>query len=549
MRDPGFGIGIWDWDLGFGTKTMLKKILNILGWIGTGLVFAAVAVKFAKPELDRVWYWLAVSGLALVLVYTLSQWREVVRMFSGRQARYGSLTAVSVLVVIGILGAINYLSDRHNKRWDLTAAKQFSLSDQSRRVLQSLKAPVKFLVFDRENEFERFRDRLREYEYTSKQVSVEYNDVDKKPAIARQYQVQSYGTVVVEYQGRTERVTSDNEQELTNALIKAVEGKQKKVYFVQGHGERDTGSAERTGYNTIAAALANENFLVEKTVLAQQKEAPADANVLVIAGPRTDLLQPEADMVRAYLKKGGKVLFMLDPPGAADAAPLANITALLKDWAIEVGNSVVVDVSGIGQLIGTDASVPVAANYPSHPITERLGNVLTAYPLARAISPVSGGVEGRTAQTFIETSPRSWAETDIKGLMQTGKVAMEADKGDKQGPISIGVAVSTAAPEAPPTPANGDKEAPKPETRVAAIGDSDFPSNAALGISGNRDMFLNVVNWLAQQENLISIRPRDPEDRRITLTADQQRRIFWLSVLLVPGAVLATGMYTWWRRR
>jgi hypothetical protein len=204
----------------------------------------------------------------------------------------------------------------------------------------------------------------------------------------------------------------------------------------------------------------------------------------------------------------------------------------------------------MGRLIGTDESVPVAASYPPHSINQNGSfNLLTAYPLARSMSPIEGGVNGRTAQSFVQTSKSSWGETNLKGLMN--REPAKQDPGDKAGPVSLAAAASapaTAAPAPKAPPANG--EAPKtPETRVAAFGDSDFASNGALGITGNRDLFLNTVNWLAQQENLISIRPRDPEDRRITLTADQERRIFYLTVLIVPGLILLAGVQTWWRRR
>ena len=163
----------------------------------------------------------------------------------------------------------------------------------------------------------------------------------------------------------------------------------------------------------------------------------------------------------------------------------------------------------MGQLIGADASVPVAANYPQHPITDRF-NFLTAYPLARSVTPVSGGVNGHSPQTFIETSPRSWAETDIDRFMKTGEVEMDEKTGDKKGPVAIGAAVSAAAAGAP-APAAGDANPRKPETRVAVIGDSDFVANYALNIQGNKDLFLNTLNWLAQQESLIAIRPQGTE--------------------------------------
>ncbi len=529
---------------------MMKRMLGLLGWLGVVLVFAAVAIRFLKPEWQPYYNGLAIGGLVCTLLYMLSQWREIGQAFAGRQARFGTLAAASVLVVFGILVAINYLSTRHNKRWDLTAARQFSLSDQTKKVLQDLKEPVKIHVFARSDEFQRFRDRLDEYTYQSKQVTAEYIDPEKRPGLAQQFGVTALGTVVFDYKGRNEKVNSEAEQELTNALIKVIQGRQPKVYFSQGHGEKDTVSADRGGYNAIVTGLTSGNFLVDKIVLAQQGAVPDDADVLVVAGPKTDFLAPEIDALKTYLARGGKVLVMLDPVIKPDQPQPAALQALLKDWGIEAGNDIVLDVSGMGRLsLGTDESVPVAASYPQHPITENF-NLLSAYPLARSMSPIEGGVNGHTAQKIVETSKNSWAEANLKSL--SGGQPAKMDEADKQGPVALASAVSapaTATPAPPKEPAKAG-DTPKPaETRIVAFGDSDFAGNGALGISGNRDLFLNAVNWLAQQENLIAIRPRDPEDRRITLTADQERRIFYLTVLIVPGLVLLAGVQTWWRRR
>ena len=532
---------------------MLKRFLGVLGWLGVALVFAAVAIRFLRPQWQQWYNGLAIAGLVCTLLYVLSQWREIARSFSGRQTRLGTIAATSVLAVLAILAAINYLGARHNKRWDLTAARQFSLSDQTKKVLQGLDKPVRFLVFASPEDFERFRDRLEAYQYASKQVSVEYIDAVKHPERANAYKVQTLGTVIIEYGGRTERVSSDGEQELTNGLIKAVQGTQPKVYFVQGHGEKNNQSTDRSGYSTIVSALGMDNFSTDTLVLAQVTDVPADASVLVAAGPKTDFFPPEIDVLKRYLSRGGKVLFLLDPPDRSDSPQLTNIAALLKDWSIEIGNNVVVDVSGFGQVFGTGPSVPVAAKYDTHPITDRF-SLMTAYPLARSVSPVSGGSGGKFAQPLVETSSRSWAETDIRRLTTSGEVTRDLDKGDKAGPITLAAAVSSPAAEAP-APADGaaktagKDEAAKPETRIAVFGDSDFVTNGFLGIPGNRDLFLNTVNWLAQQENLIAIRPREPEDRRVTLTRDQERRIFWLTVLIIPGVILLAGVQTWWRRR
>jgi ABC-type uncharacterized transport system involved in gliding motility auxiliary subunit len=269
-----------------------------------------------------------------------------------------------------------------------------------------------------------------------------------------------------------------------------------------------------------------------------------------VAGPKTDFFPPEIEALEAYLEKAGKLLLALDPPDKS-GGPTPSLLALAREWGMEVGNDLVVDASGMGRLIGTDASVPVVASYGTHPITERFSFV-TAFPLARSVTPVEGGVNGRTAQPFAQTSPQSWSEADVKGLLAGGgQVSLDEETGDKKGPVTIAAAASapSKATTAPGESNPLDPEAPQPEARVAVIGDSDFAANAGLGIQGNRDLFMNTVGWLSQQENLIAIRARDPQDRRITLTATQQNNIVWLSLLIIPAGVFGTGVYAWTRRR
>ena len=550
---------------------MLNRILDFLGWIGSILVFAAVLAWLVSPELESLRRTLALAGLACIVLYGAGHWRQVRRSFGRRQTRYGALAGTSILLVAAIVVGLNYVLARQNLRWDLTAGQQYSLSDQTRRVLDALAAPVRILVFAREPDFPRYRDRLDEYAYRSGRVTVEYIDADGQPMLARQYEVQTYGTIVFEYEGRVERVESDAEQDLTNALIRVVEGAEQTVYFLEGHGEKAHADTGRDGYGTVSAALALDNFGVESLVLAQAGAVPDDATVVVAAGPQTDLLPGETDALGAWLDRGGKLLLLLDPPVTGDEPAPEGLLGLVREWGVEVGADVVVDASGVGQLFGADASVPVAASYPFHPITERF-NLLTAYPLARSVSAVSGGPDGRIAQPFIETGPQSWQEADIDSLA-TGQVELDEEAGDRPGPVTIGMAVSAPAPvpddagdggngeesggddgagaddEADGGPEPGGGDDPAPETRLAVIGDSDFASNAVVGIQGNRDLFLNTVNWLARQEGLISIRAREPEDRRLTLTAAAQRRVFWLSVLLLPAAILGVGVYTWLSRR
>jgi gliding motility-associatede transport system auxiliary component len=340
-------------------------------------------------------------------------------------------------------------------------------------------------------------------------------------------------------------VTASDEQAITNGLVKVLTGQKKKVYFVQGHGEKNTENNDRGGYSGIAAALERDNYEVAKIVLAQEKDVPTDATVVIIAGPTTDLLQPEADSLQRYLKKGGHVMVLIDPP-APNEAPIPVLDALLRDWDFQAGKDVVVDtISANG-----DPTLPVAAQYPSHAITERMNGVLTLFPLARSITPILPASNGRAAITIVQSSPRSWAEATMNEV-SSGQFELNADKGDKQGPVSIAAVTATNATDVPAPDAtkatNGDER--PPESRFVAIGDSDFAANNVLGFGGNRDMFVNTVNWLAQQENLISIRPKAPTESRLTITPRQKAAVFWMSVLVLPAIVFGSGIYAWWRKR
>jgi ABC-type uncharacterized transport system involved in gliding motility auxiliary subunit len=526
----------------------MQRILSILSYVGMALVFGALAVRILKPEWDQYAVYASWAGLVLVLVYTIGQWREIVAFFGRRNARYGAIASASVLAVLGILIAINYLSTRQNKRWDLTANKQYSLSEQTVQLLQGLEAPVTFLVFDQADQLERFRPRLGEYEYQSDNVDVEYIDADRRPVQAKEYEIQTYGTVVVEYMGRRERVTSDAEQDLTNALIKVLNPQEKRVYFLAGHGEKDPVDTELTGYSAIIEALRRDNYQWEKLILAQTNEVPANATVIVIAGPKTDLLDTEIELLRGYLGTSGKLLVMLDPSdNFTQPAPMPRLAGLLEEWGITATDSVIVDFSGLTRV----ATLPVAAPpYPNHPITERF-DLITMFPLARAIVPATGGAEGRTPQPFVQTAPRTWAEADLATLENTDALAPEPEKGDTAGPVTVAmaVAVPSTAPEAAAAEQREGEPVQSPETRVAVFGDSDFAANQYLGIEGNGDLFMNTVNWLAQQESLIAIRPKEAADRRLTMTANHITGLFWLSIVLVPAIVLGSGIYTWWRRR
>lgn len=530
----------------------MQQILSVLSYLGMALVFAALAVRVFKPEWNQYAVYASWTGLALVLLYTIGQWREIAAFFRRRNARYGAIASVSVLAVLGILVAVNYVSAKQNKRWDLTSNRQYTLSEQTVKLLRELKTPVKFVVFETDAEVDRIRVRLNEYAYQSGQVSVEYIDPDKRPVPAKEYEIQSYGTVVVEHMGRRERVVVQQgqappEQDLTSALVKVLNPTEKRVYFLAGHGEKDPTNTERFGYSSIIDSLRQDNFQWEKLIIAQTNSIPENATVLILAGPKTDLLDGEAALLREYLSaRNGKLLVLLDPPDDfKKPAPLPQIEAIVKEWGINATPSVVVDVSGLTKI----ATIPVAAPpYPDHAVTSRF-QLITMYPVARAVIPAMGAPADRRAQPFIQTAQRTWAETNLASLDPPDNLSPDPDKGDIAGPVSIAAAVAVPAKtDAAAAKKEGEEQRP-PETRVAVIGDSDFVANQYLGIEGNRDLFLNTVNWLAQQESLIAIRPKEASDRRLTMTANHVMGVLWMSLVIVPALVIGAGVFTWWRRR
>lgn len=519
----------------------MKKLLGILGWVGIGLVVAAVTLRIAKPELDHIYRNLAIAGLVVTVLYALSQWRDIGRSFQSRNAQYGTFALGGILLFLGVLVAVNWIASRRTVRWDLTTSKEFSLSDQTKQILQNLKSPLAIRVYHGpQDSTQGYRDRLENYQFLSNQVSIEYINAVAEPAKAEKDEIAAVPTLILEYGGRKQRATSADEMAVTNALKKVIEGQAKKAYFIQGHGERDPDEPGR-GYQGAKTLLMDENIQVEKLILAQKGSIPTDATVLVIAGASGDLLPQETDVIRNYLKNGGKVLMMFDPPAKGGTAQPTSLIALAKEWGIEVGNDIVVDPNG--QLVGFDASVPVGMPSP-HTITNTLRK-MTAFPMARSLTPIEGGADGKYAQKVVQTGDQSWAESDVKSLYETGRPEKATDKGDKAGPITIVAAVSAPATTAPPATPEG----PKPESRLVVTGDADFGSNQALGIQGNSDLFLNIMNWLAQQEDLIAIRPKDPEDRRLQLTQAQLKGILWLTMAIIPLMLFGNAVMVYRRKR
>jgi len=527
----------------------MKRLIDLLAPLGLLVIIGAQMWSRAgktlpgKPE----YFWIA--GGALVLLNVLLRGPAIAAAIGRRQLRYGGNTFVLVAVVIAILAAVNWIVYRNTKRWDLTQNQRYSLSDQTKKVVSGLKDDVKITYFQRSAALAQGQDRLKEYQALSPRLKVEYVDPIQHPGKAQEFDAKGpWPILIVERSGQRERISNDSEQDLTNALIKVTREGRKTICFAAGEGERDMDDSGDRGFSGAKAALGRNQYEAKKVVLLQEKSVPKECTVLLVPAPEKDLLAPVVDAIRAYVKAGGKAFVMAEPE-LDGGTP--NLTALLKEWKVDSRADVVVDVSGIGQLFGTGPLTPIVAQYPYHEITKDF-RVMTAFHTARSLQAGTGDVEGVFAQNLLETSAQSWAESDLK-LREP--IEMNADK-DQRGPVALGVALTVRPPSPSASPSaetEGEEEKkddkPKVEGRVVAVGDADFASNALLGFQGNQDFFLNAVAWLAEDVDLISIRPREPEDQRLGLTQGQAQNVTLFALLLLPGIFVVMGVATWWRRR
>lgn len=456
-------------------------------------------------------------------------WKERVRGLGVRRVLEGANLVVYTAVGLGIVVLANWFVNRHNHRWDLTPTKKYSLSPQSTKVLKELDRDISIYAFDRERNLRELRDLLDNFSTVNRRVTVQYVDPDRQPTLAKEFAVRSYGTIVVASGDRHFEAQGQTEQGVTNALIRLLKG-QKTVYFADGHGERDIGSSDRGGYENVQKVLQNENYQVKTLALLQTMRIPEDGALLIIAGPRNDYLTQEIDAIRKYVAGGGRVFFLLDP-GVA----LPNLTGLLAEWKVKPRNDLVIDPNEIAQLFGASPSMPLILKYGSSPIVEPLARTATLFPLTRSFEIDTEYKAGVTAESLCETSPDSFGVADFNSRMR--EVGFRPGK-DIKGPLSVAVSGTI----------KGEGEE-KTEGRFVALGTSALAANNYLSFQSNRDFFMNVVNWLSADEDLISIRPKPPESQQLNLNPQQMRRILYLGVLGLPLLIIAAGITVWWRRR
>jgi len=464
-----------------------------------------------------------------------------------RQTKYTAYVTLYIAIILASLVVVNYLANRHNKSYDATANKRYSLSDQTLKVIKGLDQDVKISYFAQTSRFSEARDLLDRYDSLSHRVTVDYIDPDKKPQLARAAGVRSYGTIFVEAAGRREEAKSLTEEEITNALIRALKGGVRKACVVQGSGEHSIEEFGRDRYSNLKDLLEKNNYSTQKISLIEKPEVPSDCTVLIVGGPRFDYLDPAVEAIKKYVEGGGSALVMLDPPvrfGQQEINENPGLLKLLESWGVVANKDLVLDTSGIGSLFGLSEVVPLVSNYEFHAIVRDMREIATAFPLARSLETKS--VDGATVDKLFSTSSNSYSTTELA----SAQIRLDPKK-NKQGPFTLGVAGTVTAKSS--ADASGDEKSAEErkdkQGRFVVVGSSGWVANNILRFNGNRDLFLNMMNWLSADEDLISIRPKEPEDRRLNLTRQQMGRILYGSVFGLPLIIIAAGLSVWWRRR
>ena len=512
----------------------MAKTLAYLGifLIAGGGIFYAVASRN-----DTAGLLVAGGGLVLVAAAALMARASLASFFGSRSARLGLGAGVGVLVMLALVLLLGALAARHNIRADFTQSKEHTLAPQTLQVLGNLPGPVTAYAFYRDPQEGRAQaqELLERYHYANRKFSYRFVDPDQEPGLAKRFEVSNYGQVVLTTPERDERVKLAEEHLITNALVRLTKKGKKIIYFLKGHGERGLTDIGKDGLASLNKALELQNYQIKNLILATSPSVPADASLVVLADPQKALLKPELERLAAYLQQGGALLVLLEPLRGDDLAPW------LAARGVKVGQDMVFDKAS--SLFGASPAWPLAAKYGFHKITGPMTDIFCYFPLCRSVDLVAKLPQGVQGVRLVESSPRSWAETDLATLAKDGA---KFDQGkDAKGPVSLAVAVTL--PPSPPAPDKKDKKADQPPQpprpgNLVVVGDCDFVSNTHLDQAGNRDLIQNTVAFLAGEEDLVSISPRPEANQPLLLEPHQARLVFWLPVVVLPLILLVVGL-------
>ena len=456
-----------------------------------------------------------------------SQWLKA------RQTKYGAFAATYILVVLAVVAVANYLANEHSKVYDATANKRYSLSEQTAKIVKGLKQAATITYFNQSTRFREGKDLLDEYKNLSPKLTVEYVDPDKDPQRAREAGIRNFGTAIVQVGAKKEEAKSMTEEGITGAFIRDLKSNTRTVCFLGGSGEHQIEDSDREGFSRFKELLAKDNYEAKTIDLLQKPEIPNDCTTLVVAGPTRNYVQPEVDAIKKYVEDGGRALFLLDPPlkiGRSEVADNDALTSLLQSWGVTMDKDLILDLSPVGQLFGLGPQVALVTSYSSQPIVNEIKRTATGFPLARSIEIKS--TDKTTVEKLFDSSASSLATENLS----SDRVNVQDPK-NKKGPLTIAAAGTY----------NTGKE--NVQGRFVVVGSSGWAANRFLDFNGNSDLALNTINWLSSDEDLISIRPKPQDDRRITMTRGQLSLVRATSQFVLPLIVIMAGVGVWWNRR
>jgi ABC-type uncharacterized transport system involved in gliding motility auxiliary subunit len=487
-----------------------------------------------------------------------------------KKAVIGANVLLMTLIAIGIFGIVSYLNSRHYIRFDFTSTGRFSLSTKTKSILQGLDKPVTVTVLFNPTElfYERVLDTLKEYSYTSKNINLVHIDPIRNPSRLRELTQRikaeeiQINSVIFECGDKAKHVGQADvierkfpfkfkgEEAFTAAILSVTQAEQEAIFFTTGHGERGLEDYESAGFSDIATALKRDNYRVIPLDLLTRKEIPQDCRVMVIAGPTKSFTSEELALLRNYLnERKGNLLVLLEP--AFGPYSRTGLEDLLKEYNVEVKTNAVVYNKVQLPFYGLQTVAEIYVNeerYPEHKITTNMKNLTSVFFGACVIENKPPTKEKPFQARNLAMGPdNSWGETSIGGKE---KPEFNQDK-DVAGPITIAVTTAPVDTAAQASMAHGTipEEKPSESPRIAVFGDVDFAANEYSGHPGNRDIFLNSLNWLAQKETQLGISAKPPDVRRAVIDPKQMKLIYWISVAGLPGMGLAMGGYVWWRRR
>jgi ABC-type uncharacterized transport system involved in gliding motility auxiliary subunit len=501
-----------------------------------GLIVAALAILVALGAyilqrqftlVVQISLVVAVLGLAANILMDVEGTR---RAFTGRQAKYGSNALLLSLAFLGVVIVANYLVFQNNQNWDLTENQENSLAPETIETIAKLPEEVRVVAFFTSRNISRTsaEDLFKRFVQSSdRKISYEFIDPETNPGAATQAGFSRDGDIFLYMGDSKEKADFASEQELTGALIRLISGGTQTVYFLSGHGEYDPESTGDRSYSQVKQTLESKNYSVKSLSLLTVSTIPEDADILVIAGPRQALAENEVNLVRDYVANGGKLFVLLDTSLVMEVSdttdPLAEYLA--EDLGVLANDTIIIDLVGQSQL--GNPYIAVGASYGSHPIGRGVGNFATLFQEARSLS-IRETATGSSPTVIVSTSDQAWAEVDLADLLAGN--APEPEEGvDAIGPLPLMVAVENFTTTA----------------RVVVVGDSDFAGNDFIRYDGNSNLFVNSVDWVAGQEDLIELTPKSSTQRTLNLpdVPYMTGLIILVALVIFPGVVLVIGIW------